>query len=142
MTQILLTRPEVTLSPSGEERRDEGAFEPRGEQSRTDSVVSKPGHFNPNSEMGMGGTGDPPVPSGHWPDGRDRTLALKTDARKSSSAFLVPSGGSPLGTGQWPVLPAEMAAAVSESGFKPPRRIDYAQHEERLLGLRSVALFC
>ena len=43
--------------------------------------------FNPNSEIGMGGTGDPPVPSGHWPDGRDRTLALKTEAWKIPGAF-------------------------------------------------------
>src|ERR1039457_520415 len=73
--------------------------------------------LNPNSEIGMGSTGDPPVPSGHWPDGRDRTLALKTDVRKSSGAFPVPSGGAPLGTGQWPVLPVEMATATSEFGF-------------------------
>src|ERR1017187_10655581 len=63
--------------------------------------------LSPNSEIGIGSTGDPPVPSGHWPDGRDRTLALKTEARKIPGAFPVPSGGSPLGTGQWPVLPRD-----------------------------------
>ena len=73
--------------------------------------------FNPNAEVGMGGTGDPPVPSGHWPDGTGRTLALETDVRKSSGAVPVPSGGSPLGTGQWPVLPTEMATATSEFGL-------------------------
>ena len=30
--------------------------------------------FNPNSEVGLGSTGDPPVPDGHWPDGTGRTL--------------------------------------------------------------------
>jgi hypothetical protein len=66
----------------------------------------------------MGSTGDPPVPSGHWPDGRDRTLALKTEARKIPGAFPVPSGGSPLGTGRWPVLPTKMAAATFNEGAR------------------------
>ena len=43
--------------------------------------------FNPNSEVGMGSTGDPPVPSGHWPDGTRPTLELERDVRKSSCAF-------------------------------------------------------
>ena len=71
-----------------------------------------------NSQVGMGGTGKPPVPSGHWPDGTGRMLVLPTDVRKSSCALPVPSGGSPLGTGQWPVLPSGMTAATSEFGFK------------------------
>src|SRR5271168_3121650 len=65
----------------------------------------------------MGGTGDPPVPSGHWPDGTGRTLVLQTDVRKSSCALPVPSGGSPLGTGQWPVPPTENTTPTSEFGF-------------------------
>ncbi len=60
----------------------------------------------PNPETGMGSTGGPPVSSSHWPDGMGRTLAQETDAGKSSHVFPVPSGASPLGTGQWPVLPA------------------------------------
>ncbi len=74
--------------------------------------------LNLNSEVGMGSTGDPPVPSGHWPDGTGRTSALETGVRKSSDAFPVPSGGSPLGTGQWPVLPTEMVTVASEFGLK------------------------
>ena len=31
-------------------------------------------------EMETGSTGDPPVPSGHWPDGTGGTLAVETDA--------------------------------------------------------------
>ena len=65
----------------------------------------------------MGSTGDPPVPSGHWPNGTGRRLALVTDARKSSGAVRIPSGGSPLGTGQWPVLPEGLATAISEFGL-------------------------
>src|SRR5665213_848998 len=64
--------------------------------------------LNPNFEIGMGSTGDPPMPSGHWPDETGRTLILKTDAQKNLVAFSVPSGGSPLGTGRWPVLPGKM----------------------------------
>ena len=62
----------------------------------------------------MGGTGHSPVPSGHWPDGTGKTFELETDARESLNVSSIPSGGSPLGTGQWPVLPK---AAASESQF-------------------------
>jgi len=62
----------------------------------------------------MGGTGDSPVPSGHWPDGTGKTFELETDVRKDLSASSIPSGGSPLGTGQGPVLPG---AAASDSQF-------------------------
>jgi len=55
----------------------------------------------------MGGTGDPPVPAGHWPDGTERRFELETGAWKSSCAFPVPSGGVvPQSRDQWPVLPA------------------------------------
>lgn len=73
--------------------------------------------LNPNSETGMGGTGDPPVPSGHRPDGTGATLALNTEARNSAGTAPVPSGGSPPGTGQWPGLPSTIAKAASEFGF-------------------------
>ena len=75
---------------------------------------SRDGGFNPNSQAGVGGTGDPPVSSGHWPDEMGGTSALEKGARKNLPASPVPSGGSPLGTGQWPVLPT---AATSEVGF-------------------------
>jgi hypothetical protein len=70
---------------------------------------------NPKSEVGMGGTGDPPVPSGHWPDGTGRRPALETDSWNGS--FPNPSGESPIGTGQWPVLPARVATVPSKFGF-------------------------
>jgi len=38
--------------------------------------IRLPAGFSPNSEAGMGGTGDPPVPSGHWPDGTGRSFVL------------------------------------------------------------------
>ena len=42
---------------------------------------------------------------------------MARDAGKHSHAFPVPSGGSPLGTGQWPVLPARVGAATSDFGL-------------------------
>ncbi len=36
-----------------------------------------------NFEILMGGTGDPPVPDGHWPDGTGRTLMSKTGAQNN-----------------------------------------------------------
>ena len=50
----------------------------------------------------MGGTGDSPVLSGHWPDGTRGTLELETNPQNNSCAFPVPSGGSPV-----PPSPAE-----------------------------------
>ena len=72
--------------------------------------------MNPNSEVAVGGSGDPPVPSGHWPDGTGRPLVAEIGAGNSSTVFPIPSGESLLGTGQWPVLPAGMATAISEFG--------------------------
>src|SRR4051812_21317825 len=59
----------------------------------------------PHSKTGMGSTGDPPVPSGHWPEGTPATLRLEINDRKYSRTVRVPSGESPLGTGGSPVLP-------------------------------------
>jgi hypothetical protein len=56
------------------------------------------------------------VPSGHWLDGTGRTLMSKTGAQKKLAAFPVPSGGSPPGTGRWPVLPNGTAHALRSSG--------------------------
>src|ERR1019366_9279926 len=61
--------------------------------------------FNPNSEVGLGSTGDPPVPDGHWPDGTGRTLIPATAAQNRSHAFPIPSGGSPPGPGHAAVPP-------------------------------------
>jgi hypothetical protein len=80
--------------------------------------AQKAEEFNPNSEVEVGGTGDSPVPSGHWPDGTGKTFALAGDVRKILSAFPIPGGGSPPGTGQWHVLPTKMATATSEFGSK------------------------
>jgi hypothetical protein len=61
--------------------------------------------FNRVKKFGTGSTGDPPVPSGHWPDGTGSARVWKTSARKNANASTFPSGESPLGTGQWPVPP-------------------------------------
>ena len=37
--------------------------------------------------MPMGGTGNLPVPLGHWPNGTERRLAMETAVRKSSDAL-------------------------------------------------------
>jgi hypothetical protein len=42
----------------------------------------------------------------------------KTDVQKNLAALPIPSGGSPLGTGQWPVPPSGAAAATSEFRLK------------------------
>ncbi len=63
--------------------------------------------------------GDPPVPSGHWPGGMERTSAWKTETQKSSGASPIPSGESPLGTGGSPVLPGSFAGVISDFGFNP-----------------------
>src|SRR5213593_3328133 len=51
----------------------------------------------------MGSTGDPPVPVGDPPTG----TSMDEPSRRSSSfaGYVLPSGESPDGTGQWPVLP-------------------------------------
>ena len=77
--------------------------------------------MNPNAEVRMGSTGDPPVPSGHWPDGTGRTLELEINARKSSCTVDIPSGGSPPGTGPWPVLPGGVATVALEFGLERTR---------------------
>ena len=73
--------------------------------------------FLPKLELGWGGTGNLPVPLGHRPNGTDGNLALETADRKSWATIPIPSGGSPLGTGRWPVPPVRMVAAVLESVF-------------------------
>ena len=57
----------------------------------------------------MGGTGDPPVPSGHWPDGRGGSRSGRGRTRNVPTPLPVPSGGSPLVTGGSPVLPKRRA---------------------------------
>jgi hypothetical protein len=78
--------------------------------------------LSPNSGVGMGGTGDPPVPSGHWPDGTGGRLALETDARKVQ-ALPIPSGGSPLGTAGSAVLPNGVGIATSKFGLKSESKV-------------------
>jgi len=53
----------------------------------------------------MGGTGDPPVPVGDPPTGTSKAAARNWPPGLAGDALPVPSGESPDGTGQWPVLP-------------------------------------
>src|SRR5881397_1421873 len=54
----------------------------------------------------LGGTGDPPVPVGDPPTGIARSGLAKRLSPLAGLAVPVPSGESPDGTGQWPVLPS------------------------------------
>src|SRR5947207_748469 len=58
-----------------------------------------------NSQSIMGGAGDSPAPVGGSPSGM--AAAGMTDGAFSLTgrSFPLPPGGSPDGTGQWPVLP-------------------------------------
>ena len=53
----------------------------------------------------MGGTGDPPVPVGDPPTGTSLAAPGKRPISLVGDALPIPSGESPDGTGQWPVLP-------------------------------------
>jgi len=53
----------------------------------------------------MGGTGDPPVPVGDPPTGTSLAAPGKRPSSLVGDALPIPSGESPDGTGQWPVLP-------------------------------------
>ncbi len=73
----------------------------------------------------MGGTGDPPVPSGHWPDGMEPPLTWPRSHQTNRTSFSIPRGGSPRGTGGSPVLPVRFAAANAEFGLNSQKRLFY-----------------
>ena len=53
----------------------------------------------------MGGTGDPPLPVGNPPTETSVDALSKRPTSLVGDALPIPSGESPDGTGQWPVLP-------------------------------------
>ena len=53
----------------------------------------------------MGGMGDPPVPVGDSPTGTSKAAPRNRPPSFVGGALSIPSGESPDGTGQWPVLP-------------------------------------
>src|SRR5881296_2511482 len=53
----------------------------------------------------MGSTGDPPVPAGDPPTGTSKAEPSRRLSLFAADALPIPSGESPDGTGQWPVLP-------------------------------------
>ena len=74
----------------------------------------------------MGGTGDPPVPSGDSPlgmGGRNKLFRTRTFL---GTPAVIPSGQWPDGTGQWPVPPA----LTSAFGLNPTRGLVGAVDEE------------
>ena len=63
---------------------------------------------------GAGGSaGDSSVLLGCWPDGMTGGLLAATGVGECSGAVSVPSGGSSLGMGRGPVLPAAEAAGAA-----------------------------
>ena len=64
---------------------------------------------------GKGGTGNLPVPLGHWPDGTEKSLAQKKPFEEVRARLSVPSGGSPLGTGESPVLPVVLVSVFCKN---------------------------
>ena len=69
-----------------------------------------------------GGTGDSPVPPGHRPGGMTGATDDKSGPAGGKDAVDVPSGGSPDGTGQWPVLPEQ--PGVAELVVRPTGLVD------------------
>ena len=53
----------------------------------------------------MGSTGDPPVPVGDPPTGTSKGALRNRPWSLVGDILSIPSGESPDGTGQWPVLP-------------------------------------
>ncbi len=90
----------------------------------------------------MGGTGDTPVPSGHWPDGTGRTLLLETDVKKVRAPSPIPSGESPPGNRPVACATAEMAVAASVFGFnaetqRTRRAAEFDRQTRTLFGVSS-----
>ena len=54
----------------------------------------------------MGGAGDSPAAVGDPPTGMGEAFVLKASSLVGKDAAFVPSGGSPDGTGESPVLPS------------------------------------
>ena len=56
-------------------------------------------------ETEPGGTGNLPVPPGHWPGGMGGGIELNKSLREDSHRLSIPRGESPRGPGRWPVRP-------------------------------------
>jgi glycosyltransferase involved in cell wall biosynthesis len=63
-------------------------------------------HYGPLTRLGS--TGDPPVPSGHWPDGMESDDHLRRGRNLFSTPSSIPLGESPSGTGESPVPPPKI----------------------------------
>jgi hypothetical protein len=65
---------------------------------------------------GRGGTGDSPVPLGHWPNGME-VRSRKSCTHEKSKATSFPSGESPDRTGGSPVPPKVLRPAYSPENY-------------------------
>jgi len=72
----------------------------------------------------VGSAGDPPAPVGDPPTGTALAREAKGASRSRAKVSLTPSGGSPDGTGQWPVPPASPALvfALSDPAWVGPAK--------------------
>src|SRR5438093_12161923 len=80
----------------------------------------------------MGSTGDPPVPVGDPPTGTSKAEPSRRLSLFAADALPIPSGESPDGTGQWPVLPKTqfpntLLAFQAAAGRLPHRYRDHTQ---------------
>ena len=67
----------------------------------------------------MGRTGDPPVPSGHWPDGTSQALTRRRCTHNPNRApFPFREAGRRTGQAESPVLPVGFIKATPEFGLK------------------------
>src|SRR5881397_2310291 len=62
----------------------------------------------------MGSTGDPPVPVGDPPTGMSKAAPRNRSSSFVGGVLPIPSGESPDGTGQWPVLPTQFPSTLLE----------------------------
>ena len=73
--------------------------------------------INPESEVGVGGTGDSPVLSGHWPDGREQSLTCLRSHKKSRALFSFRAAGRRAEQASRLCYPVRFDAATLE--FRP-----------------------
>src|SRR5213594_1268954 len=91
----------------------------------------------------MGSTGDPPVPVGDPPTGTSQAAPRIRPSSLAGDVRPIPSGESPDGTGQWPVLPNSqfpntLLAKICARFVQNPREIEACLCAGRLV--RSLSL--
>ncbi|MFM8470097.1 MAG: beta-ketoacyl synthase N-terminal-like domain-containing protein, partial [Limisphaerales bacterium] len=99
-------------------------------------------------KTGLGGTGDSPVPRSDSLRGTSGRVDAKVSTAESRVRAAIPSGGSPDGTGQWPVPPSRVAephlvparAAVAVDSFEAELLTAMAQAQATTLQAHEAYL--